>query len=96
MADHDYPAHLYTDRATGRDALVHRDPHGAPLTAHTRTAPGDLPDDPPFATELTTAAALALLERTGEPYLFFTDPHTARGTLLYARYATGYGLISPL
>ena len=44
---------------------------------------------------LTVAEATARLEAAGQSFLFFVNPETGRGNLLYHRYDGHYGLIEP-
>lgn len=102
--DHlDYDFHLFTEAATGTDAVVYRDgPTGYRLA---RLASG--PDwlglsevpmtlSPHPAPELTVGGARRRLEETGWPFVFFADTETKRGAVLYHRYDGHYGLITPV
>lgn len=83
----DYDAHLYTDSETGADAVVC---WGGPLGARTQRQYRDvipaLPED----------EAAARLCRGGLPYLFYTDPETRRGRLLYRRFDGDLTLVTPI
>jgi hypothetical protein len=46
--------------------------------------------------QLAGAAALDRVCRHGLRFLFFTDPATGRGQLLYARHDGNLGLITPI
>lgn len=101
MESMDYHFHLFTDVASGQDSVVYRaGPTGYRLAQlHPRPEPG------PVATPLTLstapAAVLSLgeakerLDATESPFLFFADPATGRGRVLYHRYDGHYGLITP-
>jgi hypothetical protein len=101
MDDLDYDAHLFTDASTDQDAVIFRaPPTGYRLLRQHQAAPADrqsmpLVTDPRPCPVLALGGALQLLALTGKRTLFFTDLHTGRGALLYARYAGGYGLIGP-
>lgn len=97
----DYDIHLFTDLASGEDAAVHRSgPTGYTLS---RITPGARPHpsgppltlDPRRAPWLTGAQAAAHLSVTGRPFLFFADPGSGRGRVLYRRYDGHYTLLGP-
>ncbi|QLY33797.1 sigma 54 modulation/S30EA ribosomal C-terminal domain-containing protein [Nocardia huaxiensis] len=72
----DYDAHLFIDADTGADAVVcWTGPLGVRTVRQQRDAVPALLDD----------EAAERLCRGGLPYLFFTDPDTRRGRLLYRR-----------
>lgn len=97
-----YDFHLFTDDRTGHDAIVYRaGPTGyrlaelvpappprpvpaAPLTISRRPVP-----------RLHLPQAVALLEATGWPFLFYAIPATGRGRVLYRRHDGDYGLVTP-
>lgn len=98
----DYDVHLFTDDGTGQDAVVYR---GGPTAYRlARLRPVDRPEpvtavplsvsDRP-AMRLTLAEAVARLNLTGQPFLFFADAADGRGRLLYHRYDGHYGLVTP-
>ncbi|WP_051738435.1 sigma 54 modulation/S30EA ribosomal C-terminal domain-containing protein [Kitasatospora setae] len=87
----DYDIHLFTDPATETDAVVHRiGPTGYRLA---RTLPAGPPHRPATpltlsplpAPPLTDRQAAARLTTADLPYLFFADPATRRGRVLYRR-----------
>lgn len=98
----DYDIHLFTDPATGHDAAVHRT--GATGYTFSRIAPGPRPhpSGPPLTLDrrrapwLTAADAIRHLNATAGPFLFFADPETRRGRILYHRYDGHYALITPV
>lgn len=102
MDQMDYDFHLFTESATGTDAVVYRGgPTGYRLA---RVASG--PDglglsevpltlSPHRAPELSLAQARQRLEEGGWPFVFYTDAATARAAVLYHRYDGHYGLITP-
>lgn len=98
----DYQAHMFLDPQTGAEAVVYRDgPCGyriaqaVPAEA-ARPVPAALVADFFAPPRLTLSRALTRLTAFGETHLFFTDATTGRGSLLYVRYAGGYGLVEPL
>jgi Sigma 54 modulation/S30EA ribosomal protein C terminus len=98
----DYDVHLFADAGTGQDAVVYRaGPTGYRL-ARLRPAggprsgvPAGLTVSPHPAPRLTERQAVARLDRTGQPFLFFAGAAGGRGRLLYRRYDGHYGMISP-
>ncbi|MEE1786696.1 HPF/RaiA family ribosome-associated protein [Streptomyces sp. SP17BM10] len=95
----DHAFHLFTDAATGFDAVVHRDEHDG---THRIASAGVLAAPVPglgvstdAVPELTVAQAADRLGLTGAPFVFFTDTATGRGNVLYHRYDGHYGLITP-
>jgi ribosome-associated translation inhibitor RaiA len=86
----DYDFHLFTDSATGQDSVVYRsDPYGhqlARLEGSADTAPAPV---------LSLAEAKERLAASGEPFVFFADQATGRGSVLYRRFDGDYGLITP-
>ena len=95
----DYPAHLFVDADTGLDAVVYRaGPTGYRL-ARLRPAPPPVPNpvrltvDPRPAPVLDAARAMARLDQTGLGHLFFADPGTGRGQLMYRRFDSRYALL---
>jgi ribosome-associated translation inhibitor RaiA len=98
----DYDFHLFTDADTGRDSVIYR---GGP-TGYRMACTAAVPEPArPAAVSLTVSSApapcLAIsdaierLELTGQPFVFFIDADTDRGTILYHRYDGHYGLITP-
>lgn len=101
--DHDF--FVFTDLATGRDAIVHRlggdgsyrlgyvggppAPEDVPPVA----APVESEDHP--APRLSLHEARERLDSGHEPWVFFEDAATGRGHALYRRYDGHYGLITP-
>jgi hypothetical protein len=106
----DYDVHLFADTETGEDAVVYRaGPSGLRLARQRRMyPPGWSWSPPPGAPSvpmivnsrptptLTEAAALGRVCEHGLQFLFFTDPATGRGQLLYPRHDGGLGLITPI
>jgi ribosome-associated translation inhibitor RaiA len=100
LLDHDF--YLFTDAATGEDSVIYRagptgyrlaqvDPR--PGTIRSTAVPATTSHQP--APRLTEAGAIHRLNATGLPFLFFAEPGSNRGRLLYRRYDGHYGLIKP-
>ncbi|GAA2111791.1 HPF/RaiA family ribosome-associated protein [Kitasatospora saccharophila] len=97
----DYDIHLFTDPATETDAVVHRiGPTGYRLA---RTLPAGPPRhratpltlSPHPAPPLTDRQAATRLTTADLPYLFYTDPATHRGRVLYRRLDGHLTLLTP-
>lgn len=98
----DYPFHLFADDATGAESVLYRGgPTGYRLL---RTMAG--PDPSGTAVPLTVrgwpapvlpvAQAVETLNSTpSRSFVFFTDPITGRGRVLYRRYDGDLALLSP-
>lgn len=102
MDQMDYDFHLFTEAATGSDAVVYRGgPTGYRVARAVSGVPALGPSDLPLtlsprrAPELSVDQARQWLEETGWPFVFFADPETRRGRVLYHRYDGHYGLITP-
>ncbi|MEV4129948.1 sigma 54 modulation/S30EA ribosomal C-terminal domain-containing protein [Nocardia sp. NPDC049707] len=98
----DYDAYLYTDAETGEDAIVYwAGPLGVRLARqHQRQLPESasalsLTVNPHPTRRLTEVEAVARLCRYGLPFLFFTDPSSRRGRLLYRRYDGALAIVLP-
>ncbi len=96
----DYDFYVFAERVTGQDSVLYRTADGYRL-AQARPRPGQLgpvaaqvtvSDQP--AARLATADAIARLEALGQPFLFFIDSETGRGSVLYHRYDGHYGHIT--
>ena len=90
MLGHEF--YLFTDRDSGRDALVHRTADGGLAVRGVPAPTGDVADEGP-APLLDETEARERLELSGEPFVFYTDRDTGRGRVLYLRYDGHYGLI---
>ncbi|ORB88653.1 hypothetical protein B1T49_04560 [Mycobacterium persicum] len=104
----DYDAHLFTDVETGEDAVVYRaGPSGLRLARQRHVYPpgwawSSSTSEPvvPLIVNSRLTPCLtedAAVHRAGEhrlQLLFFTDPATGRGNLLYPRYDGNLGLIT--
>ena len=99
----DYDFFLFSDLASGQDAVVHRLPGGV-YGLQFRAGPDDgSVDDTAAAVEvnpepapwLTLSEARDRLDVTSAPWIFFVDSDRDRGHVLYRRYDGHYGLITP-
>jgi len=96
----DYEAHLFIDRECGQICVVHgTGPTGYQLSrlravAGSRRVRPPLVIDPRPAPTLDAASAAQRLESTGEAHLFFAEPATGRGCLIYRRYDGHYALVT--
>ncbi|HXZ77740.1 MAG TPA: sigma 54 modulation/S30EA ribosomal C-terminal domain-containing protein [Streptosporangiaceae bacterium] len=97
----DYDFHLFTEKSTGEDSVIYRSRAGYRLAlAHPRIRRLG-PADPSItvshapAPRLSVGGAIARLEATGRPFLFFVNTETCRGNLIYHRYDGHYGLVTP-
>lgn len=95
LLGHDF--YLFTDSGTGKDAVVYVDGAGR-FALRGDTAPGTdseaLVERLGGAPELSVTEAVSRLELGGEPFVFFLDPDSGRGRVLYIRYDGHYGLIT--
>lgn len=96
LLGHDF--YLFTDLGSGKDALVYRDGDNGRFTLQGEAVPyaeaGTLLANAGAAPELSESDAIDRLNLTGEPFLFFLDPESGRGRVLYLRYDGHYGLIT--
>lgn len=93
---------LFADAATGDSSVVYRrsdNTYGLMATGGDTVRPAPYADtivlDPAPAPTLTTADAVERLEVGGEPFVFFTDARSGRGSLVYRRSDGHYGLLVP-
>jgi len=93
--------YLFTDQATGQDSVIYRADGGYrmararpgtgwPGPASTSVTVSERP-----APRLGPAAAVGRLEALGQPFVFFVNRETGRGSLVYHRYDGHYGLVTP-
>ncbi|MBS4730683.1 sigma 54 modulation/S30EA ribosomal C-terminal domain-containing protein [Mycobacterium sp. SM1] len=105
----DYDVHLFTDIESGEEAVVYRaGPSGLRLARQRRMYPpgwswSPAACNPPVPLIVNSSPTPVLSEtaaveraREGLRFLFFTDPETGRGRLLYPRYDGNLGLITPV
>lgn len=98
----DHRFFLFTDEVDGVDSIVFEAPGGLRLRRLNGGAPpakeiADLPieviETP--APLMETDDAAQRLDTSEEPFVFYRDPETDRGCVLYRRYDGHYGLIEP-
>lgn len=95
LLGHDF--YLFTDSQTGGDAVVYFDGdgrfglRGEAVPSAESAAMIELAGSGPTLSE---SEAVARLDLSGEPFVFFIDPDTGRGRVLYIRYDGHYGLIT--
>ncbi|MGQ4601392.1 sigma 54 modulation/S30EA ribosomal C-terminal domain-containing protein [Nocardia sp. R6R-6] len=98
----DYDFHLFTESGTDIDSVLYR----VGDTGYRLAQVGPLPEavthgavtftmSPAPAPALDLHEAIARLELTGLPFVFFQDKASNRGSVLYHRYDGDYGLITP-
>lgn len=95
LLGHDF--YLFTDSRTGKDAVVYRDGDGrfairGEAVVESESAP--LVEMVGSAPMLSESEAISRLDLSGEPFVFYLDPETRRGAVLYMRYDGHYGLIT--
>ena len=97
----DYHFHLFTEASTGQGSVICRTVGGYRLQLAVPRADELGPVDESIvvseaaAPRLSLSETAALLEASGQPFLFFVDAETGRGNVLYHRYDGHYGLIVP-
>jgi ribosome-associated translation inhibitor RaiA len=97
----DYDFQLFTDRLSGVDSVIYRDGAGgyriSRLDGNAAPTNASVPIlvDPWKAPRLTLQQAADALDATGSAFLFFANPASGRGNVLYRRYDGHYGLITP-
>ncbi|QBS45356.1 hypothetical protein DMB37_40035 [Nocardia sp. CS682] len=99
----DYDAHLFIDAQTGHDAVIFwAGPLGVRLARQHLAPPQSEPAqtvpltvDPRPAPLLTDREAAARLCRYGLPFVFFTEPRSGRGRLLYRRHDGDLAIVLP-
>lgn len=95
LLGHDF--YLFTDIRSGKDAVVYRDGSGRFAIRGEAVVEGEsapLVEMVGSAPTLSEHEAVARLEVSGEPFVFYLDPETGRGRVLYIRYDGHYGLIT--
>lgn len=98
----DYEFQLFTESGSGRDSVLYRTGLGEYRVAQVDPRPeAVLRGASPFTVSPTPApvleidGAIARLELTGWPFVFFRAGARGRGAVLYHRYDGHYGLITP-
>ena len=98
----DHRFFLFTDEIDGVDSIVHEVDDGVRLRRLTgdepprddrKEIPIEVIESP--APELTTDEAVDRLDSSNEPFVFYCNAESGRGTVLYRRYDGHYGLIEP-
>ena len=100
LLDHGF--YLYMDADHGIDRVVYRNDDGRIHVVPTVDGE-DLPGDtrPPIhpaalvLNHLPMEEAAMLLDEGDEPFVFFAEPGSGRGQVLYRRFDGHYGLINP-
>jgi ribosome-associated translation inhibitor RaiA len=98
-----YRFRLFTDLESGQDSVVCRLGPTAYRLTQVKTEPGHiwrtraaLTTNPYPASRLSLAEAVERMNLTGWSFVFYADPATGRGRVLYRRYDGHYGLITPV
>jgi hypothetical protein len=97
----DYDFHLFVERSTGQDGVVYRTTagYGLAMADPEKELLGPVPDSMTAgklpAPRLAFPEAAERLEAMGQAFIFFIDPRSGRGRLIYHRYDGHYGLIIP-
>ncbi len=95
LLDHDF--HLFTDAASGDDAVVYVRADGV-LGLKRAAGDGDSVEpfrlDPEPAPRLSIEQAIEWLNTAHETFLFFLEGEDRRGAVLYRRYDGNYGLLT--
>lgn len=95
LLGHDF--YLFKDSTTSKDAVVFRDGEGNVAVRGEAVLGPDVPRGPEVvrrAPALSEREAKARLEVSGEHFVFYLEPETGRGRVLYLRYDGHYGLIT--
>jgi ribosomal subunit interface protein len=102
MEDLDHDFYLFTDVATGEEAVVYRRDDGelglrqmTPIPDRLERVAFPMVLDPMPAPTLSHEAATARLTASGEPFVFYADAESGRGHVAYRRYDGHYGRIVP-
>jgi hypothetical protein len=97
----DYDFHLFRDIDSREDSLLYRLPNGACCLQHLHPSgsppsisASDVVLDARPAPTLTLDGAIEHLNLSGLRYVFFADPMTGRGNVVYRRYDGHYGLLT--
>jgi len=101
MEQLDYDFHLFRDLASGEDALLERLEdqtyrltrlHPVAVDPGPTAIPLTVAESPPATA--TVSETVLRIDASDEPFVFFADPATGRGAVLYRRYDGHYGLIT--
>lgn len=101
MLGHDF--YLFTDLATGADSVIHHVEDDGHLELMQARDEVEIPVDvaapvrpsTQAPAQLTLAEAQERLDVGAERFVFFVNPETKRGNVVYRRYDGHYGLITP-
>lgn len=98
----DFDFYLFKNVRSGEDNILFRLPDGSlgwlQVTPGADTGDGyalELAADHAPAPAMTVDEATSRLDVSGEPFVFFVDTSTRRGSIVYRRYDGNYGLIRP-
>jgi ribosome-associated translation inhibitor RaiA len=102
MEQLDHSFYLFNDLASGLDAMVEQLDDGTyrltrlePVEVDPGPVAAPIEISPVIPPRLDPLAAAHRLETTEDRQLFFVDPDTGRGCIIYHRYDGHYGLITP-
>jgi ribosomal subunit interface protein len=97
LEDLDHEFFLFHDADTDTDAVVYWRDDGLLALIESRGAEsadyGPVHEHNRFAAPISLEAAVAEMNEVGHRFLFFENPATGRGNVLYRRYDGNYGLI---
>jgi len=97
----DHRFFLFTDASDGEVSVVYEDEAGVKVRRQSGGAPQTGLDqlqveiDPTPAPELDLDEAIERLDVTGAPFIFFRNPESGQGNVVYRRYDGHYGVIEP-
>ena len=97
----DYDFRLFTDALSGVDSVVYRDGPGgyriSRLDGNPAPTNASVPVlvDPHRAPRLTLQEAADALNAKGSAFVFFTNPDSGRGNVLYRRHDGHYAVVTP-
>lgn len=91
LLDHDF--FLFRDTGSGDPALVRRLPEGSYAVQGADPSGASAASEPP-PPRLTDAEARTRLAADGEPFVFYVEPGSGEGRVIYHRYDGHYGLVA--
>ena len=90
-----YDFFLFHDATSGADSLLYRSAAGAPvLMTQAAGDPGPFAVDAIAPERMTVEEAVARLNGSDDRFVFFSEPPSGRGAVLYRRYDGHYGLLT--
>ena len=90
-----YDFFLFHDATSGGDSLLYRAADGGlSLMIQAAGDPGPFDVDPSSPERMTVAEAVARLNGNDDRFVFFSEPPSGRGAVLYRRYDGHYGLLA--